>query len=247
MLRALPYFRGMLRAVEAFYYQAFELPSPVLDVGAGDGHFASVAFDQKLDVGLDPWLPSLREAKRWGAYQGLVTAEGARAPFPGGHFASALSNSVLEHIPDVEAVLAETARVLRPGAPFLFCVPNPNYFTELGVPRLLPFLRRPYQAWFQRISRVHHADGPEVWRQRLEGAGFNLERWWHYFSPSAMRALDWGHYLSVPSLLPRVLIGRWLFSDRDWNLAATARLMTRHAVTEPGDQGAFTFFVCRRQ
>ena len=31
-LRDLPYFRGMLRAVEAQFYQEFELPAPTLDV-----------------------------------------------------------------------------------------------------------------------------------------------------------------------------------------------------------------------
>ena len=38
-LRDLPYFRAMLRAVEAEFYQEFELPSPTLDLGCGDGHF----------------------------------------------------------------------------------------------------------------------------------------------------------------------------------------------------------------
>lgn len=247
MLRALPHFRGVLRAVEAYYYQRFDLPSPLLDVGAGDGHFASVAFDRKLDVGLDPWLPSLKEAKRWNAYKGLVAAAGARAPFPDGYFASAISNSVLEHVPAVEAVLAETARVLRSGSPFLFCVPNPNYFAELGVPRWLPFLRRPYTAWFRRISRVHHADPVEVWQQRLEGAGFVLERWWHYFAPAAMRMLDWGHYYGAASILPRLLTGRWLLGVADWNLAFTTRLVRRHADPAEHPHGAFTFYVCRRR
>ena len=34
----------------------------VLDVGCGDGHFASVTFDQPLDVGIDPWAAPLRHA-----------------------------------------------------------------------------------------------------------------------------------------------------------------------------------------
>ena len=46
-LRDLPYFRAMLRAVEAQFYQEFELPAPTLDVGCGDGHFATIAFDRR--------------------------------------------------------------------------------------------------------------------------------------------------------------------------------------------------------
>ena len=54
-LRDLPYFRALMRAVEASFYAHLDLPRPILDVGSGDGHFASVAFDQPFDVGIDPW------------------------------------------------------------------------------------------------------------------------------------------------------------------------------------------------
>ena len=83
-LRDLPYFRAMLRAVEASYYQDFELPAPVLDVGAGDGHFAALAFEAPLDVGVDPLGKPLREAARHGGYKHLVQADGGRMPFPAG-------------------------------------------------------------------------------------------------------------------------------------------------------------------
>ena len=132
-LRDLPYFRALLRSVEAQFYQSIELPNPSLDLGCGDGHFASLAFDRRLEVGLDPWPGPLREARRRSAYCWLVQADGAAMPFPAGHFASAVSNSVLEHIPHLAAVLIETARLLRPGAPFVFCVPNPRYFSETKI------------------------------------------------------------------------------------------------------------------
>jgi SAM-dependent methyltransferase len=133
-VRDLPYFRAMLRAVEAAFYQDYPLPSPVLDLGCGDGHFASLAFDQPLDVGLDPWTGPIRQARRTGAYRSLVQADAGRMPFSDGSFAGGLSNSVLEHIPHIDAVLAETSRVLKPGALFLFCVPNPRYLSELLSP-----------------------------------------------------------------------------------------------------------------
>ena len=58
-LKELPAFRGLLRAVEARFYQDLALPEPVLDLGSGDAHFASVAFDHSLTVGVDPWTPPL--------------------------------------------------------------------------------------------------------------------------------------------------------------------------------------------
>lgn len=164
-LHDLPYFRALVRAVEAEFYQTLDLPAPTLDVGCGDGHFASLTFDRQIDVGLDPGHVPIHAAKEYNAYRLLVEAEGGRMPFPNGYFASAFSNSVLEHIPHVEWVLAETASVLKPGAPFYFCVPNPRYLSELSISRLLG---RGYTAWFRRISRVEHANGP-----RSGGRGWN--------------------------------------------------------------------------
>jgi SAM-dependent methyltransferase len=242
-LRDLPYFRACLRAVESSYYQELPLPAPIYDVGCGDGHFASLTFDRRIDVGLDPWHGPIHEAKRHGAYRALVEADGARTPFSNAHFASGFSNSVLEHIPHIEAVLAETARVLKKDAPFYFCVPNPRYFSALSLKRVFG---RGYETWFRRISRVHHADEPDVWEKRLAGAGFKLERWWHYFSPASMRVLEWGHYFGVPCVVARVLTGRWIIAPTKWNLALTERFVSRYASPGPVEDGTFTFYIARK-
>jgi len=242
-LRDLPYFRALVRGVEAAFYQTLALPAPTLDVGCGDGHFASLTFDRPIDVGLDPWTGPIHEAARRDCYRLLVQADGARSPFPDETFASAFSNSVLEHILHIDAVLADTGRVLKPGAPFYFCVPNERYLSELGLSRLLG---RGYTEWFRRISRVQHADGPEVWKGRLERAGFRLEKWWHYFSPSAMRVLEWGHYFGLPSLVVRKLTGRWIIVPTRGNLWLTERFVRRYASTEAIPDGTFTFYVARK-
>jgi SAM-dependent methyltransferase len=220
-LQDLPYFRALIRAVEAEYYQTFDLPQPTLDVGCGDGHFASLAFERKIEVGLDPSHGPIQEAGRRGAYQLLVQADAAHAPFPGAYFASAFSNSVLEHIPHVENVLSELARILQPGAFFYFCVPNERYLSD-------------------------HTDPPETWRDRLEQAGFSLERYWYYFSPSAMRVLEWGHYFGLPSWMLHKLTGRWILVRSSWNLWLTKKILRRYASTQPVENGTFTFFIARR-
>jgi SAM-dependent methyltransferase len=172
-------------------------------------------------------------------------------PFPNGYFSSAISNSVLEHIPQVEAVLNETARVLRSQAVFLFCVPNPRYLSELSIPSVLgkvglKGVGERYRQWFRKMSRVEHAVPPQTWQTWLEEAGFTLERWWHYFSPASMRALEWGHYLGAPTLLPHALIGRWIIIPRRWNLALTERLVRPYSQPHPYPDGTFTFFVARK-
>jgi len=251
-ISSLPYFRGLLRAVEARFYEDIELPKPALDLGCGDGHFASLTFDRPLEVGVDPWWPPLLEAAKRAAYAGLAQSEGAAQPFPNGYFASAVSNSVLEHIPHIEAVLAETARVLKAGAPFIFCVPNHNFLPALSIGRAfdkigLKFLGDVYRSFFNRISRHQHCDSPEVWERRLESAGFQLERWWHYFSPAALRTLEWGHYWGLPSWLTKIMTGRWILSPTAWNLGLTLRLVQRFYDETPEQaEGVYTFYLARR-
>ena len=243
-LRDLPYFRALLRSVESSFYQDLPLPAPVYDVGCGDGHFASLTFDQKIDVGLDPWHAPIHEAKKYGAYKSLVEADGAKSPFPDGYFASAFSNSVLEHIPHIDEVLTETARVLKKGAPFYFCVPNSGYLRELSISKVLG---KGYTEWFRVVSRTQHADDPDIWNARLERAGFELVRWWHYFSPASLRVLEWGHYFGVPSLLARSLTGKWIIARTHWNLWLTRKYLDRFASTQPAENGTYTFYIARKK
>ncbi len=250
-VRDLPYFRALLRSVEAVFYQGLALPAPTLDLGCGDGHFASLTFDRAIEVGLDPWRAPLLEARRRGTYRWLVEADGGRMPFPNQYFASAFSNSVLEHIPHVEAVLEEVARVLQPGAPFVFCVPNPRFNARLSLAIFLDRVRLRslaglYRAFFTRISRHCHLDEPAVWQARLQRAGFTLERWWDYFPPRALAVLEWGHYAGLPSLVARKLFGRWILVPTRWNLALTERLVRPYAEAKACADGVYTFYVARR-
>ena len=251
-VRDLPYFRALLRAVESTFYQDLELAAPIYDLGCGDGHFASLTFDHQIDVGLDPWHAPIHQAKQHGAYRSLVEADAALAPFPGGYFASGFSNSVLEHIPHLQEVLNETSRILKPGAPFIFCVPNQNFTRFLSIARFfdrmgLEWLGSAYRRLFNRISRHQHCDPPDAWEARLRTAGFEIERHWDYFSPSALAALEWGHYLGLPSAICRLLFRRWILAPWRANLWLTLLLLRRY-YNEPVPQksGAYTFYVTRR-
>jgi SAM-dependent methyltransferase len=251
-LRDLPYFRAMLRAIEAAFYQGIDLPAPTLDLGCGDGHFASLTFAHPLDIGLDPWTGPIQEAKQYQVYKALVQANGADMPFPQAFFGSAVSNSVLEHIPNIEEVLKETGRVLKPGAVFVFCSPNHNFLPSLSVGRGLDKLKlrklaNRYRAFFNRISRHHHCDSPEVWQNRLEQAGFTLEKHWSYFPPEAIRLFEWGHYLGLPSLIWRRLTGRWNLVKARWNFALIEPLVRKYYTLTPDEHGSMTFFIARRK
>ncbi len=250
-LRELPYFRALLRAVEARFYEDISLPGPVLDLGCGDGHFASLTFDKPIDMGLDPWWGPIQEAVGYGSYQHLVCAAGDQMPYPDGFFASGISNSVLEHIPDLDPVLAEVSRVLKPGAPFIFCVPNHRFLETLSIGRWLDKigfsgLANNYRSFFDRISRHYNCDSHPVWENRLAAQGFVIEEWWDYFPPSALHTLEWGHYFGLPSWFSKALFGRWILSPTTWNLALTERLVRPHYDSDPRNpQGVYSFYKTR--
>jgi ubiquinone/menaquinone biosynthesis C-methylase UbiE len=250
-IRELPYFRSLVRSVEASYYTRFDLPAPTLDLGCGDGHFATVAFDRILEVGLDSEEKSLREAIRRGGYRTLIQSLGGRMPFPDSYFGSAMSNSVLEHIPQVDEVLQEVHRVLKPGAPFVFCVPNQNFLASLSVGRFLDRINLSrlgdiYRSFFNRISRHYHSDPPETWQARLEHAGFSLERCWNYYLPRSMQVTELGHYFGLPCWICYILTGRWILVPTRWNLMFTYRIIMKYFDNAEYQDGVYSFYITRR-
>lgn len=251
-ISSLPYFRGLLRAVEARVYEGMELPNPGLDLGCGDGNFSTIVFNEEISVGLDPWTGPVHLAQKEGKYGSVVQGNGDQIPFPDGYFASAVSNSVLEHIPELDPVIAEVARVLKPGAPFIFCVPNENFLKNLSVSNWLDkiglhALANSYRRFFNKISRHHHCDSLETWSARLEKNGFRIEDHWDYFSPAALATLEWGHYFGLPSLVCHFLFRRWILVPSRWNLAFTMGIVRKFYEESPRQpRGSYAFYITRR-
>lgn len=250
-LKDLPYFRALLRAVEARFYEDISLPGPVLDLGCGDGHFASLTFQEALDMGLDPWWGPISEASTRSSYKSLVCAEGDRMPYASDYFSSAVSNSVLEHIPDLNPVLQETARVLKPGAPFIFCVPNHRFLDTLSISTWLDKIKLGgladlYRSFFNRISRHYNCDSYGTWKERLEQYGFVIEDWWDYFPQTALHVLEWGHYFGVPAWVSKLIFDRWILAPTKWNLFLTERLVRPYYDCDPRSQdGVYSFYITR--
>lgn len=250
-LKTLPAFRALLRAVEARFYQYVDLQPPVLDVGCGDGNFAELVFPGGVAAGIDPWWGPLRKAQRAGIYDVLAQSLGDRLPFPDNTFGGAFSNSVLEHIPDIQPVLNEVSRVLRPGARFLITTPSHLFTQHLAGAELFERLRLDgladrYRMLFNRISRHAHTDTPEVWAARLAEAGMRIERWQYYFSRGALHALEIGHAQGLPSAVLHAATGHWIVAPWESNLRPTERWL-RPFYEEPFPaEGAYMVFVARK-
>lgn len=243
-----PLFRALLRAVECrLFEEAGELPDPILDLGCGDGHYADIAFARPLTAGIDPGYELVREAQERDAYRFPVVASATAIPFRDGTFNSVIANCVIEHIPDIEAVMRESARVLTHGGRFVFGVPS-EHFAEmlLGVSTLravgLAEVADRYGNWFNSHSHHFHTDTVESWQDRLERHGFELTHTEPYISERAHYLFDVLHYLSVPRLVSRKLTGRWTAFPNPLSQAAFDALLRPFYDEATPTRGAYHFF-----
>lgn len=122
----------------------------VLDLGCAGGFMAEAMTARGARVtGIDPAAAAIAAAKAHAAANGLDIAYdvgvGEALPYPPGAFDALVCVDVLEHVVDLDRVLAEVARVLRPDGLFLYDTINRNALSRLAtitvaedVLRLLP-------------------------------------------------------------------------------------------------------------
>ena len=251
-ISSLPYFRGFLRAVEGRYYQDIIMPPPILDLGIGDGHFTSVTFPFSIDVGIDPSLKELKEAKHKIGCTYHICGLGDCLPFKTGYFSTIISNSVLEHIESLEPVLEEVIRILIAKGKFIITVPNDNFTKNLSVGRFfeslgLKKLACSYKRFFNKISRHRHPDSVSEWEERFRFAGFSILKSWNYFPENSLRILEWGHLFGIPSWLSKKLFGKWVLLPTKWNLWVISFLLEKqYTKDQKSYNGAYTFFILEK-
>jgi SAM-dependent methyltransferase len=155
-------------------------PGRGLDLGCGDGKLMGIVLEaaqaarELVGVDIDPLETAAATA--CGVYRRVHTAPGATLPEPAASFDFAFSNSVLEHIDDLEPVIGDVARVLRPGGAFMFTVPADGFHACLAGP-LFPWSdRREYLERIDRRCAHRRYWGEAEWRACLGRHGMALER-----------------------------------------------------------------------
>lgn len=122
----------------------------VLDLGCAGGFMAEALSKRGAQVtGIDPAGDAITAARQHAQAEGLRIAYdvgvGEALPYDAAGFDAVVCVDVLEHVTDLQKVMFEVARVLRPGGLFLFDTINRNPLARLAtitvaedILRLLP-------------------------------------------------------------------------------------------------------------
>ncbi|HZK66471.1 MAG TPA: class I SAM-dependent methyltransferase, partial [Chloroflexota bacterium] len=129
----------------------------VLELGSGSGaRSVAVALRGARVVGIEPSdagvaASQMRAARYPGIEVGFQVGFGERLPFPDNSFDLVFSTDVLQHVQQLDRVLEETRRVLRPGGHCYHEVPNNGYPWEFHYRMFwLPYLPKPLGKLYAR-------------------------------------------------------------------------------------------------
>lgn len=212
---------ALWRAIELRTLAAETFRRPLLDLGCGDGLIAQVLFrdEPPIDTGFDPWLDQLRKAPTTGAYRSMQQALGDAMPYPDATFATVLTNSVLEHIPDLDPVLAEAARVLKPGGHLIATVPSDAFRRLLDGYRVRAAQgdsagAEAYATEIDTWLAHYRYPSPEAWAAMLDRVGMRLVNTRYYVVPDAMTLWDRANTTYGVRADKGPALYRWLASPR---------------------------------
>jgi 2-polyprenyl-6-hydroxyphenyl methylase/3-demethylubiquinone-9 3-methyltransferase len=120
-----------------------------LDIGCGGGFLAEEFARLGCDVvGVDPSTVSIEAARRHATANGLKidyrVGRGEQLPAADSTFDLVYCCDVLEHVSDLDRVISETARVMKPNAVYLFDTINRTMLSKILAIKVLqewPFTR----------------------------------------------------------------------------------------------------------
>lgn len=173
--------------------KGIQFKQPSLDLGSGDGKIAKLLFDGQFTYGVDNGEANdYQESIKNKIYKKVLLESAEDMSLPDNSVNFVFSNSVLEHIPNNEAVLSEVSRILKKGGRFVFTSPS-NYFREylFGSHVLTKFgltdLGRKYSKSRNDRLNHYHLYSHTEWAKKLRA--------------HRMKLVDYGYYIPREALL----------------------------------------------
>jgi SAM-dependent methyltransferase len=187
---------------------------PILDIGCGEGMFAKILFDEKIDVGIDPNQRELQRAVEYGAYEELINCYGDDIPKESEVFNTIFSNSVLEHIPEINKVLKEANRLLSKSGKMYITVPTnlfDHYSMIFQILSLLGFTKiaERFRGFFNKFWAHHHYYDQKGWVELFKRNGFSVIEIREYANKSICLLDDFLAPFSFVPFLTKKRSNRW--------------------------------------
>jgi len=167
------------RVMECRILSSMLFERPILDIGCGEGLFAKMLFAEKVDTGIDPNPREIARARELDIYRELIVCKGDSIPKPDNYYRTIFSNSVVEHIPDLEPVLQEAHRLLSAGGRLYLTVPSDKFdcytvgnqiLATLGMRKVADRFR----AFYNQFWKHYHYHSPAEWETIARQAGFTV-------------------------------------------------------------------------
>jgi SAM-dependent methyltransferase len=230
-----------------------QCPSPILDVGSGDGLFAKIAFSGAEVWGIDIDAKESRWAQASQAYSQIIIGDVTRAGLPERFFASCVANCSLEHIPDLQAALRTILRSLRPGARAYLFVPNREWAAHFLTVRALrdlgaEFFGQELEDGINRVFKHHHLYDREGWTAQAKQAGFEVDSVEPVLSSATTVAFELFLAPSIAGWVNKRLTTRWTNFPTLRRLGTWPAYAMVQAALKAGDHAPTAEFlvVCRR-
>lgn len=209
---------ALIRANEIRSLERVKFKHPILDVGCGNGLVAKVILSkrgEKFDWGIDLSSREVGYAKKSGCYRKCKVASVYNLPFDDQQFEMVFSNSVIEHIQDLDKALREISRVLKKRGLLVITVPSSFITRYLIEVELLNKLRLDFLAnlsgkLFNYSFKHYHLHTSREWRMILKKHSFILESYYYYHTPEMIKVHQLLSILAFPSQVVKVIFGRWI-------------------------------------
>jgi ubiquinone/menaquinone biosynthesis C-methylase UbiE len=238
------------RSIECEIMSRQQFTRPILDIGCGDGLFAFILFNERIDLGIDPNPRELKQAREYGMYKELIQCPGSDIPKDSGSFRTVFCNSVLEHIQGLQSVLDEAYRLLAPGGKLYATIPTDKFdhysllyqiFSFMGLSKSAEDYRRLYNSFWKHIN-YHSKD---EWMTIFSDSGFEEIASQEYASRAVCSIDDFLVPFAFVSFITKKTTNRWILSPRlrkyyIYPLYLTANHLVKEF--EKGNNGGIAFF-----
>lgn len=231
----------------------FELQSPLLDVGCGDGVFANIAFPNMDSWGIDINEDEARLAIAANAYSRVIVGDITTEALPKEHFRSCVANCSLEHIPRIDLALRTIFESLEEGGNFITFVPNKAWAEYLRSYRILDALgatalAKTLQKSLDEFFVHRHLYDEQGWREVVEEAGFEIEVLQPVLSSANTAAYELFLLPSLIGLANKKLTKKWTnFPGARRALSDIAYALTRAAVASGDPTPTAEFLIVGRR